>query len=190
MRSHELAAERRSRLRRARLFRLNRLFVALLLVLVATLPVTWAGGGPAGADSGTEPPAKPAELRVVPQMGLLNVMVDWDDVDDASEYWVRWRSLDSGEKLNEGVKVPASNIVIRLADFGEWRVRVQACNDAGCGQPQVQDFEVVPVPAPTELEVATEEGSLDVSLDWDDVDGASEYWVRWRVAGPGNELNE
>ena len=46
------------------------------------------------------------------------------------------------------------------------------------------------LPAPTELQVSTERGSLDVALDWDDVPGASSYLVRWRVAGPGNKLND
>lgn len=42
---------------------------------------------------------------------------------------------------------------------------------------------------PAGLRVATEQGSLGVSLDWDDVAGAARYWVRWRMAGPGNTLN-
>ena len=33
-------------------------------------------------------------------------------------------------------------------------------------------------------------GSLDVSVDWDDVPGASYYWLRWRESGSGSELNE
>ena len=45
-------------------------------------------------------------------------------------------------------------------------------------------------PLPAELRVSTERGSLDVALSWDDVEGADYYLVRWRVAGPGNELND
>ncbi len=49
---------------------------------------------------------------------------------------------------------------------------------------------VLSVPAqPTRLQVDTTPGSLDASVDWDDVAGASHYLVRWRVAGPGNSLN-
>ena len=40
------------------------------------------------------------------------------------------------------------------------------------------------------MQIDTETGSLDVSLDWDDVAEADDYLVRWRVAGPGNTLNE
>ncbi len=42
----------------------------------------------------------------------------------------------------------------------------------------------------TGLEADTTEGSLDVDVDWDDVAGAADYWVRWRVAGPGQALND
>ena len=47
-----------------------------------------------------------------------------------------------------------------------------------------------PLPAPAELRVAAERGSLDVALEWDDVSGAARYWVRWRPAGPDSKLND
>lgn len=37
---------------------------------------------------------------------------------------------------------------------------------------------------PTGLQVRTQQGWLEVSLDWDDVDGADSYRVRWQQAGP------
>ena len=42
---------------------------------------------------------------------------------------------------------------------------------------------------PTGLLVASEPGSLDVSVNWDDVDDADSYLVRWREAGPDHQLN-
>ena len=49
----------------------------------------------------------------------------------------------------------------------------------------------VPVPdEPAGLSVSAAPGSLDVSVDWDDVPGASYYWLRWRESGSGSELNE
>ena len=73
-----------------------------------------------------------------------------------------------------------------MAGYGQWIVRLEACNDAGCGPGATQTLEVEQtVPGrPTGLEVATEAGSLDVSLDWDDIDGAASYLVRWRQYGP------
>lgn len=50
--------------------------------------------------------------------------------------------------------------------------------------------DVAEAPAkPTGLQADATAGSLDVSVDWNDVAGASHYLVRWRVAGPGNTLN-
>ena len=144
--------------------------------------------------------------------GSLNVSLDWDDVTGASHYLVRWRVAAPGNKLNTGVEVQSSNASITVDDYGEWLVRVQACGSEDCGSPVTTRFEVEPVtestpeptpdPAdptpepivgvpekPTGLQADTTSGSLNVSVDWDDVTGASHYLVRWRVAGPGNKLN-
>ena len=43
---------------------------------------------------------------------------------------------------------------------------------------------------PTGLEVTTTDGSLAVSVDWNDVSGATSYLVRWRPAGSGHALND
>ena len=97
-----------------------------------------------------------------------------------------------------------SDTNITVDDYGEWVVRVEACNSVGCGSHTALRFEVetvagstpeptpepLVVPAtPTGLQADVTSGSLDVSVDWDDVTGASHYLVRWRVAGPGNTLN-
>ena len=51
------------------------------------------------------------------------------------------------------------------------------------------DWEKDP-PSPTGLSVDTEPGSLEVSVDWDDVPGASYYLVHLRADGPNKPLNE
>ena len=188
---------------------------ALLLILLAASTVIWTGSSPASAQDGSEPPAKPTGLSATTEPGLLDVALDWNDVDGAARYWVRWRSVDSGEKLNGGIEVEASDAAITVAGYGDWVARVQACNGAGCGEPLAQRFTVEPAPQqtpapeptptatptpeptpepvparPTGLSIATEPGSLDVSLDWDDVDGARRYWVRWRSADSGEKLND
>ena len=156
-----------------------------------------------------QPPGKPAGLEAATQEGSLDVSVDWDDVDGATDYLVRWRVAGNGGKLNAGFQSQSSNASITVGDYGEWVVRVEACNSAGCGAYLAKRFKVEPAESPTPeptptptpepiqppakpagLEAATQEGSLDVSVDWDDVDGAGDYLVRWRIAGPGNQLNE
>ena len=166
-----------------------------------------------------EIPDKPTGLRADTALDSLNVSMDWDDVDGATHYLVRWRLAGSGDKLNEGVEVQSSDGNITVDEYGEWVVRVEACNSAGCGDHLAKRFkaesatettpvaplststpETTPTPTPepvtelpdkpTGLGVDTVPGSLDVSVDWDDVDGATHYLVRWRAAGPGNKLNE
>ncbi|MDE2787335.1 MAG: hypothetical protein OXL37_11825 [Chloroflexota bacterium] len=42
---------------------------------------------------------------------------------------------------------------------------------------------------PTGLRVSTTDGSLEVSVDWNDVSGATSYLVRWRERSEGSSLN-
>ena len=188
---------------RCLLLGLATLLILLLAVLAVVLPAT----NPAGAQDDGEVPAKPTGLRITTEQGSLNVSLTWDDVDGAADYWVRWRSVDNKDKLNEGVRIETSEATITFADYGNWVVRVQVCNDAGCGKPSAKKFTVEPAseptPAPTpeptpepvpdrpaELRIATEPGSLEVSLSWDDVDQAADYWVRWRSVANEGRLNE
>ncbi len=119
----------------------------LALILALGLSLTLTGGDTAATDGSA--PAKPAKLRIDATEGSLEVTVDWDVVDGAAEYFVRWRLGGSGNKLNEGVKTESTETDITVDDYGDWVVRVQACNDSGCGPARARQFEVVPAPAPT-----------------------------------------
>ena len=141
--------------------------------------------------------------------GSLEVDVDWDDVAGADTYLVRWRVAGPGNELNEGERVPASEATVTVDGVGSYVVRVQACNNDGCGSPAAADFEVAAAPTtttvppttttvapqeppgtPTGLTVGAGTGSLDVLAGWDDTPGADSYLVRWRVAEPGSALND
>ena len=98
---------------------------------------------------GTQPPGEPTGLTVSTEQDSLDVSLDWDDVDGAAEYRVRWRLDKSGHKLNDGIRTGSSAKTITLTEYGEWAVRVQACNDAGCGEPVAERFSVEPAPEPT-----------------------------------------
>ena len=101
-----------------------------------------------------EPPAKPTGLQVSTQAGSLDVSVNWNDVDGADDYWVRWRTAGSGSELNEGLEVEESETELTVDDYGEWVVRVQACNDAGCGKPLAQRFAVEPAQDPLRVSIS------------------------------------
>ena len=188
------------------------------LLVAAALALFWSAAAPAGAQDGsdTEVPAKPTGLSVATEPGSLEVSVDWDDVDGADDYLVRWRPHDTDQELNDGVRPTSSETTITVADYGRWVLRAQACNDAGCSGASALQFEVEPAPEPTPtptptptpaatptptptpeppaqpggLTLDTAAGSLDVGVDWDDVDGADDYLVRWRLHGPDQTLND
>ena len=104
-------------------------------------------------------PASPEGLRASTETGSLDVSVDWSDVPGATHYLVRWRVAGPGNKLNTGGEVQASNAKITLADFGEWVVRVEACNNAGCGPHLSVRFRVDPAAGPTPTPEATPEAT-------------------------------
>ena len=190
------------------------ILAALALVIALAVSITLVSYSPVHASQGTKPPAKPTGLTTSAEPGSLDVSLDWDGVDGAIEYRIRWRLDKSGHRLNDGIRTGSSATTITLSEYGEWVVRVQACNDAGCGEPVAERFSVeqAPEPAfeptptptpttaprqgtqppgkPTGLSVSTAQGSLDVSLDWDDAGGATEYRVRWRLDKSGHKLND
>ena len=127
----------------------------LLFAFAVVLVVTGTGGSPARADDNSAVPAEPTELQIETTSGSLDVSLDWDDVDGAGRYRVRWRTVDTGEALNEGVEVESSETDITVAGYGEWEVQVQACNDGGCSEPLTQQFTVEPAPTPTPEPTAT-----------------------------------
>ncbi len=87
--------------------------------------------------------------------GSLSVFVDWDDLPSVTHYLVRWRVAGPGNRLNEGVEVQSSDANVGVDDYGEWVVRVQACNSIGCGEYLAKRFEVEPAVAPPLVEIAT-----------------------------------
>ena len=128
-------------------------------------------------------PAQPAELRVATEPGSLAISLDWDDVDGAGRYWVRWRSVDTGEKLNDGIEVETSETIITVADYGDWVARVQGCNDAGCGPAVSQAVELLLLELPQNYAVNVVPGTLDLLATWDAVEEATSYKLRWRQSG-------
>ena len=130
---------------------------ALVATLVATLlAAAPAAGAQAESEPAVEVPARPAGLEIATEPGSLDVDVDWDDVDGAAAYLVRWRMAGPGNPLNEGVEVESSEATIVVGGFGEWVVRVEACNAAGCGRPAAERFEVAAADEPVPEEPASE----------------------------------
>ena len=82
--------------------------------------------------------------------------MDWDAVNHADYYLIRWRSANGG-KLNAGMETESTNAVIAVADYGQWVVRLEACNDSGCGDPLAKKFRVKSgPPAVSAVQVASQ----------------------------------
>ena len=90
----------------------------------------------------TTPPARPTGLMVNPTPGSRVVDVDWDDVDGADAYLVRWRRAGAGHDLNIGVRPTSSDTQITVFGSGRWVVRVEACNAIGCSAGTASQVEV------------------------------------------------
>ena len=155
--------------------------LTIVLALLASMP--WAGGSPTAAQDGeAEVPAKPTGLILESEMGSLGVAAQWDDVVGADDYLVRWRLPGPDQEMNEGVRTQSSDATITVADYGQWVVRVEGCNDAGCG-PGVSKTVLVRQAKPGQpqnLVVSVRPGELDLTASWDAVEGAASYNIGWR----------
>ncbi|MDE0370133.1 MAG: fibronectin type III domain-containing protein [bacterium] len=157
--------------------RLGALVVALVVAVATLTPLTDVRSE---SQPPAEVPARPTGLQLTTEEGSLSVGADWDDVEGASGYRVRWRLAGPGHTLNEGLEVEESEATITVDGFGEWLVRVDVCDATDCRLGIQKRVRVNPASG----------GEISVGVDWDDVEGASGYRVRWRLAGPGHTLNE
>ena len=120
--------------------------IATAFALVAVIAGPVAAGQSSEAEA-VEVPGKPGGLEISAEPGSLKVALDWDDVDGASTYLAPG-GCRPGNPLNEGNTVTSSEATIDVASAAEWVVRIEACNDAGCGRPLSQRFTVEAAPEP------------------------------------------
>ena len=108
-------------------------FLAGVLVLLSVLLAL--PGSAAARDVRTEdrPPAKPAGLGVSVQVAALEVAASWDDVPGATSYSLNWRRPGGDFEPGDAVTVTDTEATLAMPGRGLWRVRLRACNDAGCG---------------------------------------------------------
>ena len=154
-------------------------------------PLQRAGGGDAApgftglAVAFLQPPGEPANFAVSATPGQLNLLATWDEADGATSYKLRWRQAGGEFEADNAATVTDAMQFITVSDYGQWEVRLQACNDAGCGPEASQTVEVAPtaLTPPANFAVTAEPGEKDVSATWDALDGATSYRLRWRPAG-------
>ena len=121
--------------------------VLALLSIVLALPGSAAAGRDGRADDGV--PAEPTGLGVGVQPGALEVGVSWDDVPGATSYSLSWRRPGGGFQPGDAVIATDTEATLAVPDHGLWRVRLQACNDAGCGPGRAREVALVQEPIVT-----------------------------------------
>ena len=107
--------------------------------LAAALAVMHGGDRVAAQDA---PPSRPTGLSVTATPGSLEVLADWDDMAGATFYAVHWRYAAPITQLHWRVEVQSSQAAATMPSAGEWTVKVEACNNSGCGPGELQKFRV------------------------------------------------
>ena len=110
-------------------------------------PESAAAGRDGRADDGV--PAEPTGLGVGVQPGALEVGVSWDDVPGATSYSLSWRRPGGGFQPGDAVIATDTEATLAVPDHGLWRLRLQACNDAGCGPGRAREVALVQEPIVT-----------------------------------------
>ena len=157
-------------------------------------PLQRAGGGDnAPSFSGQavdipRPPGEPQNLALSAGAGSLDISATWDALDGADTYRLRWRQSGGEFEAANAATVSETEATITVSDYGEWEVRLQACNDVGCGPEAEQTVTLLATPGTVEnMEAIAVPGRLDILASWQAVEGATSYKLRWRQ--PGGEFD-
>ena len=153
-------------------------------------PLQRAGGGDnAPSFSGQavdipRPPGEPQNFVLSAGAGSLDISATWDALDDADTYKLRWRQSGGEFEAANAATVADASATITVSDYGEWEVRLQACNDAGCGPEVSGSVTLLAAPGePQSLTLEAVPGKLDILASWQAVSGATSYKLRWRLSG-------
>ena len=160
----------------------------------ATSPPELGLSAPVGAavdavGGGVPPaPAKPS-LSVTP--GTTQVIATWPAVAEATSYRIRWRPQGNDFAAGNLLSVTEAAANFDVSEQGLWVVRVQACNDAGCGRPGTATVPVIinisghqAVRVWFDQQAGSPNVVAGINLDWDPLPGY--YVVKYRLAGNNN----
>ena len=114
-----------------------------------------AGGGDSAPDftgptvevSLPEPPGQPENFALSAAPGGLDLTATWDALDGAASYKLRWRQGDGEFESANATTVANTSATITVSSHGQWEVRLQGCNDAGCGPEVEQAVTLIELPA-------------------------------------------
>ena len=159
-----------------RWLRLPALFPLLLLAALALSAWT------AAAEDPVPVPPRPSGLQVTVKAGTRQCVASWTALASATHYRLSWRLRGEAFLPANQSTVQQPGAPITLPTHGEWVVRLEGCNLAGCGLGVSQGVTTVPA-KPSSLAVSPVAGGLELSASWGAAAGATSYKLRWR---PGN----
>ena len=157
----------------------------------AETPLTRAGGGdgaPSFEDQAVELDLglPPVDFEANLVLGTMNLLATWDEAAGATSYKLRWRLSGSEFDAADALTVSRDTAVITVTDFGQWEVRLQACNDDGCGPETSQTVDLARNLNLNLAPARDADGSVrpqTVTATWDPVPDASSYTLIWRPIG-------
>ena len=105
---------------------------------VVDIPLQRKGGGDAAPGFTGQAvefeviPNIPQDFTVTATQGALVLQAEWDAVETATSYQLHWRQVGGQFESADSVTVTETEATITVSDYGEWEIRLQACNEAGC----------------------------------------------------------
>ena len=120
-------------------------------------------------------PGPVANFALNAEPGRKALLATWEEVQGATSYKLRWRASDDQFQAANAATVTNPVWVITVPDYGQWEVRAQACNDAGCGTEASASAEAVQA-ASLSLERS---GSRTIAATWQPVADAASYKLSW-----------
>ena len=163
----------------------------LLVIVVACGPAAPGHAAPSQLPTPTPvtplPPPSALELEV--KVGTTEVTASWGPVSAASSYRVLWRLQGTGLDDDRGTTVTETTASFDVGEQGLWVVRVESCDDTGCGRGSTNSTPVIiNIPGHEALRIwfeydqdADDENAISaVNLDWDALPGY--YVVKYRLS--------
>ena len=113
-----------------------------------------------------------------------SVTAAWTAVDGATSYRVRWRQGGDFQPDDQHTVTATTTTTFTASTAGNWTVRVEACNAAGCG-PRGQCHRRGGRPPPPLVGLSAMPSGGLIAAYWSASAGATSYQVSWRQPNAG-----